>query len=89
MKIHYGNALRQLGQEYIVTGEDVSRIDFSKVIAMNKTAAWLWEQLQGKDFTPEDMAALLAERYDVSEETALADARKLAESWRDAGLTGE
>ncbi|MCR4860770.1 MAG: PqqD family protein [Bacteroidales bacterium] len=89
MKILDGFVLRQLGQEFIVTGEGLSRVDFSKVVSMNKTAAYLWEQLQGKEFTPEDMATLLTEHYDVSSQTALEDAVALCDSWRKAGLIAE
>lgn len=86
MKILDGFVLRRLGQEFIVTGEGLSRVDFSKVISMNKTAAYLWEQLQDKEFTLEDMVSLLTGQYEVSEEVARADAAALCESWRKAGL---
>lgn len=89
MRILEGLVLRPLGSEYIVTGDELSRIDFSKVVSMNETAAYLWNALQDKDFDAEDMVPLLTERYDVAEETALADARVLVASWKEAGIVGE
>ncbi|MBR5077033.1 MAG: PqqD family protein [Bacteroidales bacterium] len=89
MRILEGLVLRPLGSEYIVTGDELSRIDFSKVISMNETAAYLWNALQDRDFDAEDMVPLLTERYDVSEETARADARRLIASWKKAGIVCE
>ena len=89
MKLLDGLVLRPLCGEYIVTGEGLSRVDFSKVISLNTTAAYLWEQVQGRDFTVEDLTALLTARYDVEEQTARADAEKLLASWLDAGLIEE
>ena len=86
MRLLEGFVLRSIAGEYIVTGEGLARVDFSKVISLNPTAAYLWEQIQDKDFTPEDLVALLTARYDVDAQTALADAEKLLESWRKAGL---
>ena len=86
MKLLDGLVLRQLFGEHIVTGEGLSRVDFSKVISLNASAAWLWEQVQGRDFTPDDLTSLLTTRYDVSEEQARADVDKLLASWRQAGL---
>ena len=86
MKLLDGLVLRPLLGEHIVTGEGLSRIDFSRVVSLNATAAWLWEQVEGKDFTPEDLVGLLTGRYDVDEAQARADVDKLLASWRKAGL---
>ena len=89
MRILDGLVLRPLGREFIVTGDGLSRIDFSKVVSMNATAAYLWKELQGRDFSVEEMTGLLTARYDVSEEAARADAAKLLDSWAKAGLLAE
>lgn len=89
MKILDGLVLRPLGADFIVTGDGISRVDFSKVVSMNATAAYLWNALQGKDFVAEDLVPLLTDRYDVSEERARADAQALVASWLDAGMIRE
>ena len=89
MKICEGMVLRSLAGCFIVTGDGRSPIDFSKVISLNETAAYLWGEVKDKEFSVDDLAALLTARYDVDEQTAKADAGKLAESWRDAGLLEE
>jgi len=86
MKLLEGLVLRPLGRDYIVTGDDLSPVDFSKVVSLNATAAYLWDKLKGLDFSAQDMADLLTARYDVDAQTALADAGQLVEAWRKAGL---
>lgn len=89
MKILDGLVLRPLGGEFIVTGDGISRVDFSKVVSMNATAAYLWNSLQGKNFGVEELVTLLTDRYDVSEEQAHTDAQALIASWLDAGMIRE
>ena len=51
--------MRELLGQHIITGDGLSRVDFSKIISMNDTAAWLWEQLQGKEFSEDDIVRLI------------------------------
>ena len=56
------------------------------MLSLNASAAYLWEQVQGKDFTVEDLVSLLTEKYDVSEDRARQDAAKLVLSWQEQGV---
>ena len=89
MRLLDGFVLRSIAGECIVTGEGLARVDFSKVISLNASAAYLWEQIQVKDFTPEDLVALLTARYDVDAQTARADVDKLLDTWRQNGLMAD
>ena len=89
MKINKGFELREMCGEHIIIGTGVENIDFSKVISLNESAAWLWKEVEGKDFTPVTMAALLVERYEVDADVALADAEKLANQWIGVGIVSE
>jgi hypothetical protein len=89
MKINKGFELREMCGEHIIIGTGVENIDFSKVISLNESAAWLWKEVEGKDFTPVTMAALLVERYEVDADVALADAEKLANQWICVGIVSE
>jgi hypothetical protein len=89
MKINKGFELREMCGEHIIIGTGVENIDFSKVISLNESAAWLWKEVEGKDFTPVTMAALLVERYEVDADVALADAEKLANQWISVGIVSE
>ncbi len=86
MKAKEGFKIREVCGEKIIVAEGVNNIDFSNIISMNDSSAYLWESLGGKDFTCEDMANLLTERYEVSYEQALEDSKRLAELWNSAGI---
>lgn len=89
MRINNGFELREMCGEHIIIGAGMENIDFSKVISLNESAAYLWSEVEGQDFTPETMAALLMEQYDVDEATALADATALARQWVSVGIVSE
>ena len=89
MKIIEGFVLRPLGEEYIVIGEGIAQINFNKMISLNSTAAFLWENIEGKDFTVEDLTKLLTDNYEVEEERAAADAAAIAAKWIEAGIVSE
>ena len=86
MKIKKGFVLRQMCGENIVTAEGLEHINFNKLISLNTTAAFLWEKVEGKEFTAEEMAQHLVEEYGIDMELALTDAGKLAQAWIDAGI---
>lgn len=84
MKIKEGFVLREMCGENIVAAEGLQNINFNKLISLNSTAAFLWKQLVGKDFTVEDMATLLVEEYGIDMELALKDSKVLCQAWTDA-----
>lgn len=86
MKIKEGFVLRQICGEYVVVGEGLAQVNFNKMLSLNASAAYLWEQMQGKDFTVQDMADALKERYEVEQERAYNDAAALVEKWIDEGV---
>ncbi len=86
MKTVEGFRLRPLGAEFIVTGESIKQVNFNKMISLNESAAYLWREVEGKDFTVEDLARLLVERYEIDMETATKDSAAIAEKWVEAGI---
>jgi hypothetical protein len=89
MKIIDGFRLRKLGKEHIVVGEGLGQVNFNKMISLNASAAYLWESVEGKDFSVDDLVALLLDRYEVEEEVARRDAQALADAWVEAGVVSE
>jgi Coenzyme PQQ synthesis protein D (PqqD). len=89
MRIKEGFILRTICGEHVVVGEGLAQVNYNKLISLNNSAAWLWEQVQGRDFSVEDLASLLQERYEVSAEQALADSRKLLRVWQEQNLVTE
>ncbi|MBQ0149203.1 MAG: PqqD family protein [Bacteroidales bacterium] len=86
MRIKEGFKLRPLGKEHVVTCENVSLVNFNKVISLNSSATYLWESVQGKEFTADTLKDLLLEKYEVDPETAARDAAALAQQLLDAGV---
>ena len=86
MKIKNGFELRDVCGEKVIIAQGLENLDFSKLINLNESAAYLWEALTGKDFTAKDMADLLCAEYEVSADQALADCEKLLAEWKAQGL---
>lgn len=86
MRTKKGFNLRNVCGEQIIVAEGRENIDFSKIINMNDSSAMLWNSIQGKEFTTEDLAKKLAEEYDIDAHTALNDVTALAEQWEKAGI---
>jgi len=86
MKIKNGFVLREMCGENIVAGEGLEHINFNKLVSLNNTAAYLWNELIGKEFTTEDMAELLIAKYGIDKELAMTDSANLCKAWIDAGI---
>lgn len=89
MKIKEGFILREMCGENIIAAEGLEHINFNKLISLNESAAYLWQELIGKEFTAEDMAQLLIDRYGIGQELALNDSKNLCEAWINAGIATE
>lgn len=86
MKIKNGFELRDVCGENVIIAHGVENIDFTKVITLNESAALIWQQVEGKDFTEDDVVKFLLDEYDVEESQAQTDVRNLLGSWLKAGL---
>lgn len=86
MKAKKGFNLRSICGENVIVAEGVENIDFSRIISMNESAAYLWKNIQQRDFTPADLAQLLTSEYEVDEATAQKDAAIIAQQWVEAGI---
>lgn len=86
MKIKEGFTLRTICGEHVVIGEGLAQVNFNKMLSLNGSAAYLWEQLKDRDFTEEDAMNLLLEKYEVAPERALEDVKKLLDEWKKQGV---
>ncbi len=89
MKIIEGFKLRSVAGEMVVSGEGVNQINFNKLIALNATAAHLWQSVEGKEFDANLLAELLEAEYEVDHAQALTDATTLVANWLECGLIEE
>ena len=86
MRIKEGFILRTICGQHVISGEGPANVNFSQLISLNESAAYLFRSVKDKDFTPETMADLLLEEYEVDAETALKDAKDLCDKWIEVGL---
>ncbi len=79
--------LRQVCGMSIITAEGMKAIDFSKLVNLNETAAFLWKEAEKQgEFTPESLASALCKEYEVEEVQALKDCQNIVECWTKEGL---
>lgn len=81
-----GFKLRKLGNEYILVGESMELINFNKMITLNETAAFLWEQAQQGEFDANKLCKALCAEYEVEPAQALQDVEATLKAWREAGV---
>ena len=82
MNTKTGFRIREVCGEKIIVAEGKENIDFSNIISMNDSAAYLWNSVEGKEFTIDTIVKLLLDIYDVDEETAKADSLTVIRQWR-------
>ena len=86
MKIKSMYKVRQVAGENLVVGQGRLHADMTKVISLNDTAALLWKELAGRDFTCEDAANVLVATYEIEKEQAMTDAAKWIEKMQACGI---
>jgi hypothetical protein len=88
MKTKKGFRLRELGGDYILIAESEKLVNFNNIITFNETAAYLWQQLQGREFDVETLTQLLLAEYEVTEDIAREDAQATLDDWKEIGIIG-
>lgn len=86
MKIKDGFELRNICGENIIVSHGIENIDFVKVISLNESAAVVWNNVMGKEFTIDDMVSALMSEYDVDAKTAKVDCQTLIDDWKRIGF---
>ncbi|MBR6715732.1 MAG: PqqD family protein [Prevotella sp.] len=90
MKTKKGFNIRNVCGENIIVAEGKENIDFSNIISMNESSAYLWKKAQEQEsFTVEDLAQWLTEEYDIDKETATKDSETVSGQWIKAGICEE
>lgn len=87
MKVKKGFNLREVCGEHIIVAEGDENIDFSNIISMNESSAYLWEEVQKMGtFTVDNLVELICNQYEIDEATARKDTIALAAQWGTAGI---
>jgi hypothetical protein len=86
MRLKPNYKIREIAGEKMVVMQGKDGVDLTKVILLNNSAEWLWNSLQGKDFSIDSAAQLLEERYKIGKEQSLTDAGNWIDSMVKVGL---
>ncbi len=90
MKTKRGFEMLNVCGEHIIVPAGNENRDYSKVISLNPTAAFLWEKMTSEEsFTIDDMVNALLEEYDVEERVAREDCCMIVERWKEMDLIEE
>lgn len=75
MKIKEGFVVRKIANQYMAVPVGARAKELHGMIGLNETAAFLWEQLK-EDRTEEELAELLYNEYEITQEKALETVKK-------------
>lgn len=87
MKIKSGFVLEEVGGSYlaVAVGEDSSQ--FSSLVKLNATGAFLWKLMEESDVTREELLEKIMSTYEgVSREQALADIIAFETKLKNGGI---
>ena len=87
MRIKQGFVLRDVCGEKVIVGEGLGAVNFGKLLSLNETAAWLWEQAVAiGDFNVEQLTQKLCEEYEVAADEARNDVTAMMNEWNSIGV---
>ena len=86
MKINPNYKMREIAGLTTVVKQGTGNINMTRIISFNKSAKLLFETLSGKEFSVEDAADVLVERYGIEVERAIEDVGKWISSLRECGI---
>ena len=86
MTIDSSQKIRNIAGENIILLQGKAGEEMSKVVALNETSLFLWNNLCGKSFSIDDVVSLLTENYEIDAATASNDAKKWVENLKECNL---
>ncbi len=86
MKIKDGFVVEKVGGKYLAVAVGKSADEFSALIRMNSTGAFLWKQLSGEDLNRDELVGRMLAEYEVEAERAEADTDAFLTKLAEAGL---
>lgn len=86
MKIKEQYKIREMAGEQVVIMQGHHGSDLTRIISLNESALYLWRAIEGKSFTIDTIAGLLAEHYGIDDEIAQRDAQRWVAKLEDCGL---
>lgn len=84
MRLKKNLQLRRIGNNNMIVDsalESESAVNYANVYTLNNTAAYIWEAMEGREFTEEDIVSTLCSEFDVEHDIALQDVKAQIEEW--------
>ena len=81
MKLRKGFVMRNVCGDNVIVGEGLEQINFNKLLTLNDTAAFLWEEAGKGEFTIESLVKALTDNYEVDADTATTDVKRIIDKW--------
>lgn len=86
MKIKEQYKVREMAGEHVIIMQGKHGSDLTKIISLNQSALYLWNELQGNEFDTEIVADMLVERYGIDKGVATTDAERWIERLRECNI---
>lgn len=87
MKIKEGFVIREICGQNVVSGEGFDQVDFSKLLKLNDSASWLWQQIEDKEFSVETLTELICSNFEgVDREVATKDATNFCKKLKSLNI---
>lgn len=86
MKIKSGFVLEEVGGSYIAVAVGARAKEFSGLVRLNETGAFLWERLAAADVSREELLSAMLSEFDVPSDVALADITAFESKLKENGI---
>ncbi|MCI5970952.1 MAG: PqqD family protein [Clostridia bacterium] len=88
MKVKEGFIVKKVIDDYVVVPVGDNFMDFSSIINLNETGAFLWQCMEN-DITEDELVNLLSKEYEVDASEVKDDVADFIESLKNAKLLSE
>lgn len=82
MKINPGFVLKDIAGSFVVVPTGDNLVDFSAMITLNETGAFLWNLLSD-EISIEELADAMCSEYEISKEEAISDVTEFVETLKN------
>ncbi len=86
MKIKKGFVLEKVGDSYLACATGKLARDFSALVKLNETGAFIWSIFADEDITVDAAAEKMIAEYDIAKEIAIRDIEAFAENLKKNGI---
>lgn len=87
MKAKANFGIREICGQYVIMPIGESNLDFTDIIGLNETAAFVWNKIAERDYSLDELQGLLSEKFtEVAPEQLRDDLEKLEEQFKKLNI---